>query len=140
VESGYADAMGGGAPEAAQADLALLLGNIDLASLWVTRLHGELSRQALATDLKIGLSPTQAAVLSGLFVTRLKGTMPVCPVYPPCDPGVQAGTDSGVGGGNGAAPGSSGGCSMGRGGASISTFGVLSVLAALALRRRRQGR
>jgi hypothetical protein len=139
LESGYANEMGGGAPAAAASDLAALLGSIDPASLWVTRLHGELSREALSTDLTLGLSPTQAAVLQVNLITKLKGALPACPEYLPCDPGVQAGTDSGAGGST-PAQGSSGGCAMAMDDSLSSTVGVVSVLAALALLRRRQRR
>jgi MYXO-CTERM domain-containing protein len=141
LDSGYADDLGGGAVDAATSDLAALVGNLDPATLWVTRLHGELSREALKTDLTLALSAKQDAVLGGIFVSKLKGTMPTCMVYPPCDPGTQGGTSGGTGGTGGAASSSGGsGCAMAPAQGSSSMLGAVTVLAALALLRRRQDR
>jgi MYXO-CTERM domain-containing protein len=147
LHSGYADEMGNGAPDAAQADLTTLLGSLDPASVWITRLHGELSRQALLSDLTLGASANQVPVNRFLQATKTKGTAPTCPVYPPCpDPGTLTGSGGSTPIGwnawttlnNGNK--SSGGCAMTQEGGFSSTFGALSVLAALALVRRRRSR
>ena len=151
--SGYADEMGAGAPAAAQADLTTLLGTLDPASVWITRLHGELSRQALATDLTLGAAVDQTPVLRQLQATKTIGTAPACPVYPPCQD--SSGSGEGTGGVDGAGGFTSGGwdastnvkrgqsfggCAMTHEGSSPSMFGALSVLAALAFARRRRAR
>ena len=148
VSSGYADEMGNGAVEAAQADMMTLFGTLDPASVWITRLHGELSRQALLSDLTLGAAASQSPVNRYLQATKTKGTAPTCPVYPPCpiDPpsltggggATPAGWDawSTINNGNKAG----GGCAMTQEGGFSSTLGALSVLAALALVRRRRAR
>lgn len=148
VNSGYADDMGNGAVEAAQADMMTLFGTLDPASVWITRLHGELSRQALLSDLTLGAAASQVPVNRYLQATKTKGTAPVCPVYPPCpiDPpnltggggSTPAGWDawSTINNGNKAG----GGCAMTQDGGFSSTLGALGVLAALALVRRRRAR
>ena len=153
VSSGYADEMGNGAPAALLADLAALQGTLDPSSLWVTRLHSELSRQALLTDLTLGASSNQMPVERFLQATKEKGTAPTCPQFPPCP------TSGGSGGGfptgtGGAFPTggwdgwwnveggdkAGGGCAMTQEGGFSSTLGALSVLAALAFVRRRRSR
>jgi MYXO-CTERM domain-containing protein len=148
--SGYADEMGNGALAAMEADLAALLGTLDSSSLWVTRLHGELSRQALLTDLTLGASADQTPVNRFLQTTKSKGIPPSCPAFPPCeDPGIGGGFVTGSGGAtaggwdawsnvDGSKAGS--GCAMTEDGGFSSTLGALSVLAALALVRRRRSR
>ena len=149
IGSGYADDMGNGALEAAQADLDTLFGTLDPASVWITRLHGELSRQALTKDLILGASAEQTIVNRYLQTTKTKGTPPACPVYPPCTDSSGSGN---VTGGGGSTPvlwdawtnvsngSKSGGCAMTQDGGFSSTFGALSVLAALGLVRRRRSR
>jgi hypothetical protein len=122
IDSGYADEMGAGAPAAAQADMATLFGTLDPSSMWITRLHGELSRGALATDLTLGAAADQTPVRRSLQATTTIGTAPTCPVYAPCQ--------------------DAGGCAVTQVGSVPSMLGGLSALAALALvlARRRQGR
>ncbi len=148
VHSGYADEMGNGAVEAAQADLMTLFGTLDPNSVWITRLHGELSRQALVADLTLGASANQVPVNRYLQATKTQGTAPACPVYPPCpmDPPTLSGSGGSTPAGwdawstlnSGKKAG--GGCAMTQEGGFSSTFGALSVLAALALVRRRRAR
>ena len=155
IGSGYADEMGAGAPAAAQADLTTLLGTLDPASVWITRLHGELSRQALSTDLTLGATADQTPVLRSLQATNTVGTAPTCPVYPPCQDSSGSGDTGGFGGAGGAGGLTSGGwdastnvekgqsfggCAMTREGSLPSMFGALDVLAALAFARRRRAR
>ena len=132
VASGYADEMGNGAFQAATDDLAALFGTLDPASLWVTRLHGELSRQALSTDLILGASADQTPVIRSLHATTIVGTTPTCAENPTCAESTGTGAGGGSSGG--------GGCSMTVEGGYSSMLGALSVLAALALLRRRQHR
>lgn len=151
--SGYADDMGQGAVEAAQADLDTLFGGLDLNTVWITRLHGELSRAALLTDLTLGASSDQTPVNRFLQATTTTGTAPKCPTFPPCSDS-SGGFTSGGGGftsGAGGAGGwdvwsnvdngnAKGGCAVTPDGGFSSTLGALSVLAALALVRRRRAR
>ena len=69
VGSGYADAMGNGAVAACQADLDDLFSTLDPASVWVTRTHGELSRDALASDLELAAATEQSGVPSIFQIT-----------------------------------------------------------------------
>jgi MYXO-CTERM domain-containing protein len=155
VGSGYADDMGNGAPDAAQADLTTLFSTLDPASVWITRLHGELSRQALSKDLILGAAPLQIPVNRYLQAMKTKGTPPPCPVYPPCPDDSSGSSDpsGGSGGSGGFSPAfwdawtnvdngkkAGGGCAMTQEGGFSSTLGALSVLAALAFVRRRRGR
>ena len=153
--SGYADDMGQGGELLLQDDLDALFGKLDPTSVWITRLHAQLSRQALLTDLSLGAASNQVPVNRFLQATKTKGTAPTCPTFPPCDPGTGGnggGFTSGAGGftsggwdwdvwsngDNGTKAG--GGCATTEAGCFSSTLGALSVLAALALVRRRRSR
>jgi MYXO-CTERM domain-containing protein len=153
TNSGYADDMGQGGDLALKGDLDALFGSLDPTSVWITRLHGELSRQALLTDLTLGAATDQNPVNRFLQATKTKGSAPVCPTFPPCGPDSGSGGSGGSGGGftsggggwdfwsngsNGTKAG--GGCAMTEEGGFPSTLGALSVLAALALVRRRRSR
>jgi Uncharacterized protein conserved in bacteria (DUF2330) len=128
--SGYADENGEGAVEAAGADLERLFSTIPEGNLWISRLYGELSREALATDLEVGATPDQAIVERFLQVSRATGTPPACPPPPP---GCEAG-DSGSSGE--LTPGS---CAMEpRRDGPLALLGALG-LSALGLMRRRRG-
>ena len=140
LNSGYADEMGNGAVDAAQADLDALYGTINQASLWITRLHGELSREALVADLSLGASSDQTPVNRFLQVTKTKGTAPTCPQYPPCDNTTSGGSGSGWDVWSNVKNGKSSGCAMTQDGGFSSTLGAFGVLAALALVRRRRAR
>lgn len=150
-DSGYADENGEGAAKAAEADLDALFSTIPETSVWVSRLYGELSRSALATDLEIGASMSQSIVNRYLQATKTVGTAPTCPPPPDC------GGFSGASSGGRAAPGSDPGGVSGTPGSNGSgtkpgscatdgrvegpiTLAAAAALAALALiRRRRQG-
>jgi len=152
LNSGYADDKGEGAPKAVQEDLQALFGTLAMTSVWITRLHGELSREALVADLTLGASLDQTTVNRFLQATKTKGTAPTCPVYPPCDDTTSGGnTTSGGAGGfssggwdvwtninNGKKVNS--GCAMTQEDGSSSTLGAFGVLAALARVRRRRAR
>ena len=136
-QSGYGDGMGMGAVEEATADAAKLLGNINPAALWITRLHAQLPRAALGKDLEVGASMTQTPVSNFIQTTVGIGTPPPCPVY---DCG---GGDSGGFFGNGVGSGSSSKCgiSLGsHGDSGTAALGGLGALAALAMIRRRKSR
>ena len=137
--SGYGDAMGVGAVEEATADADKLLGNINPASLWITRLHAELPRAALGKDLEVGASITQSQVASFIQTTVGIGTPPPCPVYDcgttPVDPGGFFG--NGVGSGSSSKCGISIGSNEGSG---TTTLAGLGALVALAMVRRRKSR
>jgi MYXO-CTERM domain-containing protein len=144
VGSGYADDMGNGAPMAAQADLDTLFGTLDPSSVWVTRLYGELSREALVKDLTIGASSDQTPVNRFLQATKTKGTAPTCPTYPPCPDDTTSGGNS-TGDWDFWNNGTSGkrvssGCAMTQDGGFSSTLAAFGVLAALAMVRRRRSR
>jgi MYXO-CTERM domain-containing protein len=148
VGSGYADDMGMGAIAAAGADLDTLFAGLDSNSVWVTRLHGELSRAALADDMTLGASNNQSPVERFLFASKTAGTAPTCPSYPPCD-----NSSSASGGGSTNLPGNPGGwtfqinvkggssngsCAMNPSHDWSTSLGALSALAALAFLRRRR--
>jgi hypothetical protein len=77
-QSGYGDGMGMGAVEEATADADKLLGNINPAALWITRLHAELPRAALGKDLEVGASITQTPVSNFIQTSIGIGTPPPC--------------------------------------------------------------
>lgn len=137
--SGYGEPDGTGAYEAAAADLEALYGAIDMGSMWLTRMHGELPRSALATDLQIGASMDQTSVPHVHFVTQTTGTVPVCPPDP-CASGTGTGSGSGSGAGGASSGGYStqgGACALG-GAGGLPAAGTLGLALALALVRRRR--
>jgi MYXO-CTERM domain-containing protein len=147
--SGYADSMGNGAPAAAQADLDTLFNGINMSSLWITRLFGEMPRSALSKDFVLGASTDQTQVPTQLTPPKWVN----CAVCTPGAGGATAATGSGAGNGTGAAngssaggaqfqggPGSSASCAIGgEGSASLAFGGALGALA-LAFARRRRAR
>jgi MYXO-CTERM domain-containing protein len=153
AQSGYGD----GDPTKAQAeldqDLAKLYGTIDAASLWWTRMHGELSRQALAADLTLGAAKDQTAVVRDFQAEKTTGTPPACPQFPPCSSGAGAGSPGGLGAGgadswsghftgNGSSQPtkspSAGGCAVGPSSAGGGLAALAGLALAAALRRRRR--
>ena len=143
---------------ACEEDLAALYGTLAEAEMRITRIHGQLSQAALATDLLLGASSDQSAVVPTYYLTQTTGTPPECPPPPDCSGGSGGGANgagangsgaSGVGlwspagsGGNGGAgngngnSGGSGGCSMG---GEAPAFGaLLAAFAAVAASRRRR--
>jgi MYXO-CTERM domain-containing protein len=157
--SGYGDANGMGALDEYTQDVAHLFGSIDMNAAWITRLHGELPRPALANDLVLGASMDQSKVTRQFQATKFTGQLPACPTYPPCPDQTSSsgGIGSGVGGagfgwlggnGDGKAQGTpSGGtanftssCAVGHGESETTTAVGLGLLLALAMRRRRNGK
>ena len=108
MNSGYADSMGNGAPAAAMADLQTLFDGINMDSLWITRLFGEMPRSALTKDFILGASASQAQVPTQLTAPRYVNCAG-CP------------NGAGVGGGSGTSGvGASGtGASVGAGGSGL---------------------
>jgi hypothetical protein len=151
LNSGYGDASGEGAAEELTADLKTLFADIDTSSLWLTRLYGELSKQALATDLTVGAAASQAIVARQLVATATLGDAPTCPPDP-CggDAATSTGSSDSTGStgsasGAGGAPASDadstevGGCALGgRSDVSAAALLALGGAAALALSRRRR--
>jgi hypothetical protein len=140
--SGYADDMGQGAVENCKADMDHLLGPLDPSSLWVTRIRGELSRDALAADLELSAAADQSPVAQVYQIAEENQTGDPCPpgTYPDCYPGEGEGSAAGDGAAD--APGASIGCGCVLGARSGFQWGVATVLAlgAAAAGRRRSRR
>jgi len=127
---------------ACQADLDALYGKLDAESLWLTRLHAELPREALVDDLMLGAAADQSEVQRIFNVTATIGKAPECPSFPPCPE--MTSTTSGAGGqggtsGAGAAGGGDykGGCATGGSESPMgAVIAALTVLAALQRKRR----
>ena len=134
--SGYGDAMGLHAVEEATADADKLLGNINPAALWITRLHAQLPRAALGADLEVGASMTQTPVANIIQTSIGVGTVPSCPDFSNCNNGSG---DSGFFGGSGTTSNASCGMRL-DGGSTPAALGGLGVLMALAMVRRRRQR
>ncbi|MCK6589185.1 MAG: DUF2330 domain-containing protein [Polyangiaceae bacterium] len=142
-ESGYGDADGMNADVELAEDLAALYGSIDPNSLWLMRLHAELPRSALATDLEIGASKDQSSVVRFFQATQTVGTAPECPPPPPgCeDPSDPENNSwSGFWDEEDPANANSGGCAIGGGVGSSAILGGLALSLGLGLARRRRNR
>ena len=83
-QSGYGDGDPAQAEAECQADLDAMFATISPASLWMTRMHAELPRPALATDLTLAAASDQSQVSPFIQAVKSIGTYE-CPVYPPCD-------------------------------------------------------
>ncbi|MDI1448523.1 DUF2330 domain-containing protein [Polyangium sp. 6x1] len=150
--SGYGgDPMGPTALEECVEDLDALFGAIPENNLWVTRIHAELSRAALAADLKLGASNDQSYIERWLQVTNAVGTPPVCPPPPEWCTGTGEGPgsdpdlnpwDNGFGvGEDDPNPGSSsGGCAVGGESGMPAALGLLGGAMLLSVARRRRRR
>ncbi|MRG95739.1 DUF2330 domain-containing protein [Polyangium spumosum] len=146
--SGYGgDPMGPSALDECVEDLDTLFGSIPENTLWLTRIHAELSRPALATDLTLGASADQSHVERWLQVENAIGTPPACPPPPdwcfdqdmpdvnPWDNGVGVGADD-----PNAGTKSNASCAI-RGEASMpATLGLLGGALVLSVARRRRRR
>jgi hypothetical protein len=148
LQSGYGDAMGVGALDECQADLDKVFGKLDQSSVWITRIHGELSRKALGQDLNLGAAMPQEQVSNTLQTFKTKGTTPSCPVFPPCpDATGSTGSGSSTGGiwgglGNGGEVNSnaSSGCAMSGPAIASAPLGLLVAALGLGIARRRSRR
>jgi hypothetical protein len=154
INSGYADSMGNGAPMAATADLDTLFSGINMSSLWITRLFGEMPRSALTKDLTVGAATSQTQVPTQLTAAKYVN----CAGCPAGNGGAGSGSGtsgsgagngaggasgtgaSGTGTGNGQSPGSSSSCAIGgEGSGSLAIGGAIGALA-LAFARKRRAR
>jgi len=97
-QSGYGDAMGNMVQQECDEDLQQLFSGVDPTSAWLTRLRGELSRQAFAKDLTLGADMDQSNVSNVIQTTQSTGKAPECPVYPPCNTSGTGGSGGGSGG------------------------------------------
>jgi hypothetical protein len=149
-DSGYnTDPMGPDPVVECTQDLDALFGAIPDQALWVSRLHGQLSRAALGTDLNLQVSANQAFAERDFYVTKTIGTQPSCPEPPPgCDDNSSA-SGGGMGGNDGAGGSDSGGCSGDGSSASCAmtsssgmptTLFILGSALGLAITRRRNRR
>jgi hypothetical protein len=139
VGSGYADSMGMNAVTNEMADMTALFTGINPSSLWITRLHGELPRTALSTDLNIGASMSQTQVSNFIQVTNTVNP----PMCTPCSTG--AGFGAGGAGGASTTSSGGGGATVQGGGCGVAgderaSLPVVAGLALLGLRRRRRTR
>jgi hypothetical protein len=105
------------------------------------RLHAELPRTALATDLEIGASQNQSSVVRFFQASQTVGTAPTCPPPPDwcTDPNAPENNSwSGFWGNEEAAAGGNTGCAIGGGVGSSAILGGLALSLGLALARRRR--
>jgi len=131
--------------EDAAADLDNLFAGMNENSIWLTRMHAQLTRPALGNDLNLGAATAQAEVSRFIQAQYADGTAPSCPDYSWC---VGNGGDfNGLGQGNGNTPGGSGSCAVqggGRDGRDDRTAAFLASLglaaAVVTMRRRRRGK
>lgn len=146
ANSGYGlDPMGPTALEECNADLDALFSTIPDATLWVTRLNGELSRAALGVDLTLQASASQTQVNRWFQVTNAVGTPPACPPPPDwCTGNMSSGGvppvdtnpwDNQIGGGNGGTATPS--CAVASETSMPATFGLLASALVMSVARRR---
>ena len=137
--------------DACNADLDALFGTIPDQTLWVTRLHAELSRAALATDLNLQASADQSYVGRWLQVTNSVGTPPACPPPPDwcTDPSGSSGGvppvdtnpwDDHFGSGDGGSSHPSATCAIATEDSVPAAFGLMGSAFILSLARRRSRR
>jgi len=151
ADSGYnTDPMGPDPVVECMQDLDALFGAIPDQALWVSRLHGQLSRAALGTDLNLQISADQGQVERDFYVTNTIGTQPSCPQAPPECFATSSSSGGGMGptGGAGGGP-NPGGCSGDESSASCAmtsssgmptTLFILGSALGLAITRRRNRR
>jgi MYXO-CTERM domain-containing protein len=139
----YADADGMNAQENFDADVAALFDGLMpdyVTQTYVTRMTGQLSRPALASDLQLGAPMDQSTVSNYLVVDNTVGTPPACPPDPCADEGGSGGGGSDGSGGSGGGCNTGGGCSTGGGpldaGSAAIALGIAGLLGARRRRRR----
>lgn len=145
ANSGYGiDPMGPTALEECNADLDALFSTIPDATLWVTRMNGELSRAALGIDLTLQASAQQTQVPRWLQVTNAIGTQPACPPPPDwCSPPPPSGGvdtnpwDDHFGNGNGSTSQATPSCAVATESTVPATFGLLASAFFMSIARRR---
>jgi hypothetical protein len=119
-----------------QADLGALFAKLDPASTWLSRLHGELSREALTSDLVLSASLDQSPVPRDFVTPVAIGTPPACPDYSYC--GARGPAGEPPWGWKSASFGGSGGCAVTEGASAPAALsGLLLAASLLAARRRR---
>jgi hypothetical protein len=127
--------------QALDADMEDLFSGINDTSLWITRLHGELSRAALVDDLRLNATTNQDPVNRFLTAEKTTGTAPACPTFPPCSSSSGRNWDFWGDTGNGSGSSSNSNCAMTDSGSSPALFSGFLLGAALTLshlRRRRR--
>jgi hypothetical protein len=143
LNSGYGNAQGLGAIEELAEDLDALYGSIDVSAMWITRVHAELPRSALANDLTVGAALSQVMVQRFFEASKTIGTAPQCPPVPECPgdmppPDMNGGAWSGFWEPGSSTAGGGGGCAMGEGEGSSALLGGLALSIGLAIARRRR--
>ena len=130
--------------EHAQQDLETLFAGMDANSIWLTRMHAQLTRPALATDLILQAEASQSEVSRFIQAQYSDGNVPECPDYSWCEEDINAGGEfNGLGqeGEQDLVKGK-GKCSVERAGQSDGPAGLLAALglaaAAVVVRRRRR--
>jgi MYXO-CTERM domain-containing protein len=136
--SGYTGDMDKTPEEALEGDMQALVGGISASSLWITRLHAELSRAALVDDLRLDASTNQDPVKRFLTAASGTGAAPMCPSYSFCG-GDNGKWDFWGDNGNGTSTSSSS-CAMTEGDSSSVLWGGFALGAALTLSRLRRRR
>ena len=129
----------------AMADLDALFAGMDEDSTWMTRVHAQLSREALLTDLQIEAEPTQTTVTNYFQAPYADGPVPQCPDYSWCTDNTEdpygAGNWSGFGPNKTAYTKGKGSCAVQGGqdndGAAALFAGLGLAAAAVVLRRRK---
>lgn len=124
----------------ALADLKTMFSGMQEDATWLTRMHAQLARPALANDLELGAESSQKQISRTLQAKFSDGKVPECPTYDWC-------SDNGGGNFNGHgqddddAAGGKGSCALPSGGQSNGTpallVGIALAAAATTLRRRR---
>ncbi len=130
----------------AVADLDTLFAGMNDSSIWLTRVHAQLARAALANDLEIEAAP-QVPVSNYLQAPAADGPIPQCPDYSWCTnsnndpPGAGSWNAFGQATDGGGFSKGKGSCAVERPGSSDTPAAVFTVLglaaAATAMRRRR---
>jgi hypothetical protein len=133
--SGYGDGTVESAMAEAQEDLDVLLDTVSRESAWITRLYGELAREALGQDLEVGAAADQSQVNRFFQTEKSVGTPPACPTFEPCALGGDDGWVDGFGKGRGCSVVEERTASSG-----LAALGALVGAAVLGLRRRRAQR
>ena len=77
--------------EHAMEDLGTMFSGMNDQSIWLTRVHAQLTRPALATDLILQAEPSQAEVSRFIQAQYADGTAPECPDYSWCSEDENAG-------------------------------------------------
>lgn len=127
----------------AHADLDTLFAGMDENSVWLTRMHAQLTRPALANDLLIEAEPTQTQVSRYIQAQFADGNVPECPDYSWCyDDGQNGGDFNGLGQNDQDYVKGKGSCAVQKPGRNdepaILFAGIGLAAAAVALRRRRK--